>query len=429
MSARTGLLAAVLLLSACGARERIRAGDEYMEAGRYAAAGRAYSKAVDRRSRSRRALEGAAAAWLADNDPERALIYAQRAADRGDSGAALLAETLIELGRGREAVPLLQDSPDALDRDRWMAEALLSAGQLDAALTAASAATPDEAGEIAGLIGWLSARLDRDEDALSLAHRLRSATSPQARADAAAIMLLLGDEAARDVAATIQPETLTERWLAAAARMQQSGEQEAALRRFMWLWAVAPDDPRATRHAGELLVELGEPAAARRALGISLALDESQSEVWRTLARACHDLEDWRCSAAARSRHLDLIEAPTLEDWLAGARDWRAAGSLPDLIAMWERAVKRQPDQPTLYYHLAGSLMEAGRIDEGVGYARLAWKLVPGDAEVALLLGELYTAREEYVTAAAVYRQAIASNPSDSRLRASLETVLGYIPY
>ena len=68
MPARAGLLLALLLVG-CTARERIRAGDGYMEDGRYAAAGRAYAKAVDRRPNNSRALEGAAAAWLADGAP------------------------------------------------------------------------------------------------------------------------------------------------------------------------------------------------------------------------------------------------------------------------------------------------------------------------------------------------------------------------
>lgn len=426
MGARLGLVLAALLLSGCGARERIRAGDRYMEAGRYAAAGRAYSKAADRRRRSSRALEGAAAAWLADGDPEQALPYARRAAAQSDTGLPLLAEVLIGLGRGQEAVPLLEATTEAPERDRWLAEALLSAGQLDAALTAAGRAHADEAGELAGLIGWLSARQGRDEDALSIAHRTRGASSPQAQADAAAIFRLLGDDSS---SAAIEAEEYVGLWWASAAWMQETGESEAALRRFMWLWVADPADGRAARHAGELLVVLGEPEAARRALSDALSVDDTDPSVWHTLARACHALEDWSCSASARARYLDLSESPTVSDWVLGARAWRAAGSTPDLIAMWERAIKRQPDEPTLYYHLSGSLQESGRIDEAVGYARLAWRLAPGDAEVALLLGGLYSQREEYEAAAAIYREAITSSPSDSRLRASLKTVLGYIPY
>jgi tetratricopeptide (TPR) repeat protein len=160
-----------------------------------------------------------------------------------------------------------------------------------------------------------------------------------------------------------------------------------------------------------------------------VATDDSLREGWSGLAKACAELEAWRCSADARTRLIALMENPSLQDWLAGARSWKKADSLPGLIAMWESAVRRQDDQPTHYYHLAGSLMEANRIDEAIGYARLAWRLVPGDAEIALLLGSLYLGREEYTTAAQVYREAIASNPSDSRLRAGLKTVLGYIPY
>ena len=114
---------------------------------------------------------------------------------------------------------------------------------------------------------------------------------------------------------------------------------------------------------------------------------------------------------------------------MAGARAWRKAGDLDEVVALWRDAVKRQDDQPTHYYHLAGSLRETGETDAAVGYARLAWNLAPGDANIALLLGELYGARAEYESAAAIYRAALQSNPGDSRLEAGLNTVLGYIPY
>ena len=429
MRTRVGLLLAALLLAGCSARERIRAGDGYMETGRYAAAGRAYAMAVDRRPRNSQALEGAAAAWLANGDPERALTYARRATERQSSGTPLLAETLLQLGRGQETVTMLEDAVDAPERDRWLAEALLATGELNAALSTAQGAEHDDAGNLAGLLGWLNARLDNDEAALSLAHRLRGAESPQARADAAAILLLLGDDSAANLAKTVPVDVLAEQWWAQAAKKLQSAEKEAALRQFMWLWALSPGDARYTMRAGQLLLDLGEPAPARRALSASLAVDDEQREVWHALAMTCQDLEDWHCSAHARSKVLDMSEDPSLQDWLDNARAWRSAGSMPDLIAMWEDAVKRQPEQPTLYYHLAGSLMEVGQINQAIGFARLAWKLAPGDAEIALLLGELYTSREEYTSAADIYRQSLASNPGDSRLRASLKTVLGYIPY
>ncbi len=420
-----GSILAVLLLSGCGAQERIRAGDNYMEAERYAAAGRAYGKAADRRRRSSRALEGAAAAWLADGDPEQALFYARRAAAQADSGLALLAAVLIDLGRGKEAVPLLEEAPLAPGQDRWLAEALLSTGQLDAALTAAGRAEPDEGGELAGLLGWLSARQGRDEDALSIAHRTRGAASPQAQADVAAIFRMLGD----DTVIEVEAERHIKQWWASAALMLEANEHEAALRRFMWLWVADPADGRAARHAGELLVTLEEFDVARHALTDALAVDDTDPSLWQTLARACFAMEDWSCSAAARSRYLDLSASPTVADWVLGARAWRAAGSMPDLIAMWERAIKRQPDTAALYYHLSGSLLEAKRVDEAIGYARLAWQLALGDPEVALLLGGLYSSRQEYEAAADIYRVALESSPSDSRLHASLKTVLGYIQY
>ncbi|MFT5679666.1 MAG: tetratricopeptide (TPR) repeat protein [Myxococcota bacterium] len=429
MAARLGAALAALLLIGCSARERIRAGDDYMAAGRYAAAGRAYNKAADRRPHSSRALEGAAAAWLADGEPEQALTYARLATEQSPTGLPLLAETLIELGRGREAVSLLEEAPDTPGQSRWLAESLLSAGLLDAALSEAGTAEADEGGELAGLIGWLNARLGHDEDALSIAHRLQSAPSTQARADAVAIRMLLRDDPADGVATAVPTSELTRQWWVAAALMLETGEPEAALRRFMWLWANDPTDGRAARHAGELLVVLGDPAGARRALTASLSIDDSDLMLWLTLARACHALEDWQCSASARSRALALSESPTVEDWVLGARAWRAAGSMPELVSMWEGAIKRQPNKPTLYYHLSGTLMEAGRIDEAVGYARAAWNLAPQDAEVALLLGELYARREEYRSAVRVYEAALQSSPSDSRLHASLKTVLGYIPY
>ena len=426
---RGGWLLVAMLVMGCSARERIRSGDKYMEAGRYAAAGRAYAKAVERRPRNSHALEGAATAWLADGDPEQALMYARRAGERRDAGLPLHAETLIQLGRGAEAVPLLEEAPSAPLRMRWLAAAYLSAGDLSAALTAAQDAEADPGGEVLGLQGWLNARLGNDESALSAAHRLRDADSPQARADAAAILLLFGDAASAQVAQTIETEPLVAHWWKQAVWKIQTGETEAALRQLMWLWAIDPDDARYSLRAGQLLIEAGEPAVARRALRMAVTRDETLREGWSSLTRACAELKAWTCSADARTRLIALTENPSLQDWLAGARAWKKAESLPGLIAMWESAIRRQEDQPTHYYHLAGSLMEADRIDEAVGYARLAWRLVPGDAEVALLLGELYLGREEYTTAAQVYREAISNNPSDSRLRAGLETVLGYIPY
>ncbi len=420
----------ILLSTGCGARERLRAGDRYLEQQRYAAAGRAYEKAAEQRPKNLRALEGAAQAWLAAGEPETALHFATAASDQGSpTGTLLMAEALLQLGRGSEALPDLKALPESTPgRAHALAAAYLAAGDLPQAAAMGRAALSSGTVESMALMAWLHARSGDAEDALSLAHRARSAQDPTVRADAAAVLKLLGDPAAAEEAGLLDEDTLT-RWWRTAAVQSDAGDLESASRGLARLWAQDPTDPRYPMHLGNFLLAAEAPALARAPLEASIALDPDQPDTWRALAVACQKLQLARCEAEAWTGLLLHQDETTPADWQRAGRAWEATKDTEQAAALWREAVRQLPEDAAMRYALARALVEVGQTNAAIGHARLAWQLSPGDAEIGLLLGELYSARGEYDAAADIYRQAIRFSPQDARLRAGLQAVQPHLSY
>ncbi|MEL6348377.1 MAG: tetratricopeptide repeat protein [Myxococcota bacterium] len=413
---------------------RMRDAASYMEQQRYPAAAAAYGDVLSKRPDRLDALLGQASALLAADRPEAALAPAERAAGRGaPAGIALYARALLAVGRGDEAVSLLRTDDEIPDDEipddeipddeipdgpRLLVEALLVAGAHDAALRIAR----EHSAEHPGPWAWAAMRAGAVSEAQSAGYAATLSEDEDARADGAAVLSALGVEASVDIS-----EDAVTRWWTAAGRLEAGGDAEGVLRQLSRLAAAQPKDVAVLRRLGQQWLALDAPQPARRVIEMALEADPQQPDLWLVLSRICAQLKQPRCEGAALEGRLIYSPDAPIEDWVRAGSIWESLGEGERWVGLWGLAVTRRPGDPTAQYHLARALQALGRIDEAVGHARLSWQASAGDAEVALLLGELYEIRREFRAAAALYREAISLHPADQRLISRLETVLGYV--
>lgn len=452
------LLVLVLLTAACGARRDTRKGDAALAEGRVSVALRAYRSALERRPEDGRALLGLASALLADGDPDAALAPARAAHEAGVRGSEfVLARALLDVGQGASALPLLTEVEGPRADPEQLAlrvEALLASGDLGGAASAASSLLETEDLPPAGraLAAWTlfragDARRAASEASLAAAGAL---DDPRVQAEAAAVLSGSGDAAgARGAAkAAIRLGASAPALSREAARRDQGGDREGAIRLLSWAAALDPDEGRIFADLGQLYLARGsaERAAAylEQAVGLPPYKDPSVggvtlarpqdwaestrrqklAEVLRALGRARLDTGDARGSAAALQQAAELAATGAAE-WVAVADAWERAKVQSAVFKALERALALKPDDLQTRLRLARALRDAGQLGPAIGQARVAWEGAPRDVEAALLLGELYEARGERSAARDLYTTVLRAHPGESRLVEALRRTGG----
>ncbi len=461
---RLATTALLTLLAGCGGhRSLLRKAEDYMEAGRYPAAVRTYERVLEKKPGEPHALVGVARAWLETNEPERAIVPAQVAAEtQVPGGAAVLIDALIVNGRGAEAVDRARkqiaqreqaDGKAAPVAWRRMAETALASGALGDAVAAGEKMLEVGGGADAqALAAWAHARSGNCGRASSLAGRAVTGALQNAaiQAEAAAVFRLCNDGDKAQGTASTARTLLSEgpaRWELMANRMQAGGDHEGALRRISRLRTIYPDDGRYARQLGGLWLAQDEHALAELELSAALklppyadstgaegvrfaqrqaeAMDPDQRRaatvrIWEDLARVRKQRRDTEGMAEALEAIALLENSLDPARWVAVARAWAETDAADRGVRAAQRAIDLAPDNPEAHYIAARIFARAGMVDRAIGHGRSAWATNPGDPDVAYLLSQLYMARGETREAVDVLQTALKANPRDRRLQDGL---------
>jgi tetratricopeptide (TPR) repeat protein len=119
--------------------------------------------------------------------------------------------------------------------------------------------------------------------------------------------------------------------------------------------------------------------------------------------------------AAARLAPSDA-EAPYF-----AALAWAEAGDLPPAEAMMRESVRRNRDQPRVWYNLGLLLSQTGRSDEALAALRTAESLAPGDADVPYAAATILARSGRPAEAADAARRALAAHPGHAPARSLLQ--------
>jgi tetratricopeptide (TPR) repeat protein len=118
----------------------------------------------------------------------------------------------------------------------------------------------------------------------------------------------------------------------------------------------------------------------------------------------------------------EVLRFRGLQDIIEAARSAAKTGRVPEARAAYERAIAASPDSAFLYRELGMLERRAGNSDQALSRLRRATALDPLDEIALVQLAELLEAGQDFVGAEAVYRQAVALNPSpelEARLAAA----------
>lgn len=452
------VLAALLLSTGCATHRLAREGDAYMEAGRATLAVRCYRLACERRPSKGELQLSLARAYLADAQPQEAEAPARTALSLEEPGAGLaLAEALIRTGRTDEGATLIEAAKGGGAEDAAVLDltALLQLAHHDPAASETQRRAYDLAptSRREASLAWLLARAGANEVAGETAHHvLDSGTpDPDALGDAAAALLLAGDEAgARAAAREIQSYVadISDRWREQAAHAQQAADSEGALRLLARVASLHPQDGTLLGQLGLMFNDLGDVHHAAQFLEAALASDTFRA-TWEHVtadqrgaavatmgfqndeaarlggALAEVRLAQGRTAEAAHALRAALIVggSPTAEAWervaatFEQAREWAAA------VDAAGQAVHLDPAALGALLILTRIYRGAGDLGQAIGYARMAWRAAPGEPRVALVLGELYELRGEPSAARELYLEALRLAPDLTPLRAALQRV------
>ena len=455
-----GLLLLAVTLSACsGPRALLRKAEGYMDAERYPAAVRTYERVLEKKPGEPRALVGVARAWLMTDEPERAIVPAQVAAEtKVPGGEEVLIDALLVNGRGADALARAErrggsEGKASTDDLRRLAEARLAAGNVSAAVGAAEKMVEAGGGADAmALAAWLHARADSCERAISLAGRAVTGAMQSAaiQAEAAAVFRHCGDgpraQASASTALTLLPQGPLA-WERAAARRQKGGDHEGAARELSRLRALVPDDGRYARQLGGLWLAREQWGRAENELAAALQLPpyadasgqggvrfaERQADALDPEARVEAAVRIWEDLAVARSKRQDragvaealtalaeLRGARSAAEWLRVAQAWAETSTPERGLAAAQRVLDQAPDSFEAHAFIARTLVRSGAVDRAIGHARAAFAVRPDDPDAALLLASLYGARGESREAVETLRGALLSHPKDRRLQEAL---------
>jgi tetratricopeptide (TPR) repeat protein len=463
---RTHRSAFVLIFAiACGGfRAKLKQGEIYLERENGSAAIRVYQKALEARPGHPKAELGMARALIIEGEPGGAIELARSALASGHEDAPeVLSIALLENGQGPEALPVIELSLLNQSKEPHLhliqAEALLSAGHLDRAVSAAERAFELGGGPRAGsLAGWIHTRLGSCSRARSMALRASAISydDVQIQAEAASIFRICGDDSNLKTTSTTARTLMMddgEDWIDSAIRRGNGTDQEGALRRLGWLRAMYPDDGIVAKEMGLLWSHLGDHALALEELELSLTLPplssekgskairvanrrvdqmdatekrEAISSIWDEIIGIHKARNDKMGVAGAMESQLAarLDKAP--EDYVVVSQAWERAGAYDQAVSACLKAVKQTTNHVEAHTQCARMYAKLGDLKSAVGHARVAFEQRPSDADLTVLLGQLHLAGYNRREARRVFSIGVRHHPDDPRMQEGLREARGY---
>ena len=245
--------------------------------------------------------------------------------------------------------------------------------------------------------GWLSPGEPLRAEASARIDRLASASDPDLRALALAILHAAGSDTLSDPGAAIAGESpaVRRRWVMILGFLSEeaAARQETGVARELLLKALAviPGDAAILRSLGLLHSQEGNHAAAIQRFTESLEADAGQPlvRVNRGIAHAAAG--DPGAAVGDYQAAIALNPYESLAHFNLGNAYLRA-DNLAEAITAYERAVAAGPDLARAHVNLAVSLARAGRIEEALARARTGAAFAPGDAVAQQVLAQLEAA-------------------------------------
>lgn len=175
--------------------------------------------------------------------------------------------------------------------------------------------------------------------------------------------------------------------------------------------------------AARLCAEYGDPAQARQLIestGKLLPNDPNTIIAEGVLASQ---------SGGEFAAYKDLVRAASMlpadgDAWYRAGRALLAAKLYPDAISALKRAASIAPNDASVHAQLSDALTKNSQFDEGIAELKIAGKLAGDDpATIAMLsFSRAYAARTDadYHESEKLFREELAANPTNSRVRAML---------
>jgi len=449
----------MLLALGCGPQKWVNKGDSERASNHLNASIRSYERALKIDPSMAAALTGMAAAYLAREEPQRAVLPAQRATRAGDVHArALLAKALILTGRAKDARKTIEEGlSSSPSNDAWLllhVESILAAGDVAGAARAADALANIETPEALSLRAWVLSRADRDEEAAAVAAQLAKAApeDPRYQSEAAAIFHASGQtdrrDAAKDKARSYLPSNPSD-FLREANFHLKGGDTEGAIRRLSWARAVYPFNSEVARLLGlnyaeraqwdraarELTAALSMPPFAKKRAVNSVRVAYTGDirrenmrrtavvEIATTLGEAHAQLGQRRLAAEAWQQAVERNPSATADDYVAVAKAWELAGDVDRMGAVARAVSEMAPRSAEAQHAMSRALAASGNLDAAITYGRRAWDLAPRSVSIAVYLGDLFERRGEPAQARAIYTSTLKHSPGDTRLLLGLQRV------
>lgn len=260
----------------------------------------------------------------------------------------LLGRLLVQAGRAAEAVPLLRHALDRAGKQPalWLsyAEALLAAGQVDAALEAAGIARKLSPGDADAAFIWAEA------------HRMAAAWDSAAQGYREVVMLRPQQAAA---------------WLQLATCLRILGEPAEALDAAQRALALAPQAPECHNNLGSLLAAKGDHAAALTCFDQALALRADYVPALINKAASLRDIGEAAASLVLAERALQLSQGHP-DAWASLGQARHSLGELDQALLAYREALARRPRDPETQWNYSLAALAKG--DFASGWSAFAWR-------------------------------------------------------
>ncbi len=199
----------------------------------------------------------------------------------------------------------------------------------------------------------------------------------------------------------------------------EMGEPDEARSHLGRLVELAPDHVDGRVNLATLLEESGELATAERLLGEAIALDPYQ--LGPRIHRASILTSLGRAPEARRDLRALLEEDPDNAEALVvlGAAN-EALGSPGDAVAAWQRVLEVGADAETearARFFLGRTYLQQGRPEAAVEQLAAAAAVLPGSAQLHLLLAGARGALGDFDGAVAAYGAVLESDPANENAR------------
>ncbi|RVT53543.1 tetratricopeptide repeat protein [Rubrivivax albus] len=374
------------------------------------------------------ALVARGRAWLAADDPDRALALAREGAadDPAAPGPALLAMELRTQRPEAEALVtahLARSDAEPALRLAW-ARVLTAAQRYPEAIAQLETATtqqPDQAPPWL-MLGALQLELRHTEQAEAALKRYVALVQPAAPAQGAA-SAPAADAGPDEAADTPADQGLVQAWLMLAQAAEQRGDFPAAE-----AWLARIDDPQRALEVqarrATLMARQGNVDAAVASL--RQVPERSAADARAKLvaeAQLLRDVKRWQPAydvfARAVERFPEDVDLLYEQAMVAEKLD-----RLPDMERLLRRVIEIQPEHGHAHNALGYSLADRGvRLEEARTLIRKALDLMPGDPFITDSLGWVEFRLGNLDEAERLLRQAWASRP-DTEIGAHLGEVL-----